>query len=275
MPIAVFEPDNEEPVLTPSISWTTFALLLLMLACTGLLAFGVKPTLRFQPTVVGVVWGNIFLMGYLSSGIGRGSAWYALLTLPTVFFYNSAFDSLTDLGPADSVLVTAMLLLAGWATNLSDPASRISTPAETTQPAARVFRRWSIGDIGFLTMIAACMAHFWQHAEAASGLMVAVSLVLIGGVLCSWTACRIVWKDAWSLGNLAVLTGTLLCVLGVVVACSPPGVPLASHLRWAIQGPINVMAAQASVVLIVLACWRFDLSERDPKTVAIELKVFH
>ncbi len=273
----MFEPDNEELIRTPYFSRTTLALLLVMLAFASLIACGFEPALIFQPTVVGIIWGHVFLIGYLLSGVGRGSAWYLLLAAPIVYCSNSAFDSLCELGEADSVLVTATLLLAGWATCLFDPESRIRSSSQPTAAGTgekTTLNRWSIWDIGFVTLVAACFVKFWQQAEASSMLMLAVFAALIGGVLCSWIACRLVWKDDWSFANIAVLIATLLSAVVVVAFSSPLGLPLASQLSWALSGPLNVMASQGTVVLGVLACWRFDRIECDRKIAPTELKVF-
>ncbi len=258
-----------------------------MLAFSLLFILGFEPSLPFQPTAIGILWASIFLCGYLMSGAGRGQVWCLLVAGPIVYLANLAFASLTDLGYFDSMLATTTILFAGWATNVIDPESRIqlAQPVASTQRAASTQRvdsiqrgrvvgdavrrprsRWSIWDLGFLTVVVACFVQSWPRLQTPPMLLVAVFAALLGGLLSSWIACRWVWKDNWSIGNICGLGLTVIAGLALVRVSSPVDLPLMNMIRWALSGPLNVIASQGIVVLAVLAGWRVEEWHRQQPT---------
>lgn len=219
-----------------------------------------EPSLRFQPSVVGSMWAGTFLAGYLVGSFGRGQLWGAVVAVVVGWAALNAFERLTDLGPADSLLLTAMLLFAGWATTVLDPCAspRGRRAAGESCAAARTESRWrwSIWEIGFVTAIVACVVHAGPRLEAPQPLMLAVVAALISGAICSWLACRWVWNDDWNLFNLVGLCLALAAVLAVLLINAPAGLTLGHWLQWLISGPVNVVAAQGVWVLATLGIWR-------------------
>ena len=239
-------------------------LLLIASIATGLLVGLWEPSLRFQPSVVGMLWAGTFLSGYLVGSFGRGRFWSAVVAVALGWTTLAAFERLTDLGPADSLLLTAILLVAGWATTFFDPIAsppastpRVEGPNKlTNRPQLAMCWRWSIWEIGFVTAIVACVTQAWPRLKAPPELMLAVMAALLAGLIVSWLACRWVWKDDWSLLGLAGLTLMLAASLAVLLLSAPPGQSLGHWLKWLLCGPANVVAAQGVCVLATLGVWR-------------------
>ncbi len=223
-----------------------------------------EPGLRFQPSFVGMLWAGTFLSGYLVGSLGRGQLWGAVVAVSVGWTTLAAFEQLTDLGPADSLLLTALNLLAGWATAAIDPTASPSPSVhcgegrnKRSEAKSTVRRlRWSIWEIGFVTAIVACVSHAWPRLNAPPELMLAVAAALLAGLIVSWLACRWVWKDDWSLLGLAGLTLMLAASLAVLLLSAPPGQSLGHWLRWLLCGPVNVVSAQGLCVLATLGVWR-------------------
>lgn len=245
--------------------WMASLPLLLIASVAASLAVGIwEPSLRFQPSVVGMLWAGTFLSGYLAGSLGRGQLWGALVAVSVGWSTHAAFEQLTDLGPADSMLLIAILLLAGWAITVFDP---IASPSNSVQFAEQFSNlasctptverwRWSIWEIGFVTAIVACVAHAWPRLNAPPELLWAVVASLLAGLIVSWLACRWIWKDDWSLLSLASLTLMLAASLTVLILSAPPDQTLGHWLKWLLCGPVNVVAAQGVCVLATLGLWR-------------------
>ncbi len=223
-----------------------------------------EPSLNFQPSVVGMLWAGTFLSGYLVGSLGRGQLWGALVAVSVGWSTQAAFEQLTDLGQADSILLTTILLLAGWAITVFDPVASPSTRVPLAERFSNMPNctptierwRWSIWEIGFVTSVVACVAYAWPRLNAPPELLWAVVSAILAGLIVSWLACRWIWKDDWSLLSLAGLTILLAASLAVLILSAPPGQTLGHWLKWLLCGPVNVVAAQGVCVLATLGVWR-------------------
>ncbi len=231
-------------------------------------ALGWIPPLWLQPTAVGVLWGSLFFAGFLAGSLGRGKLSTALVCLIIGTVSNAAFQRITDFASSDSLLVATCLLFAGWLTATLDP---LSSPFQSSQrfpsPHVTSAARWTIWDIAFLTLIAACACHSIPKLEAPPMLMLGVLMALLGGLTSSWMACRWAWNERWNLWRFGVVILSLCAAAGLVFLSRPPSMPLLQSLQWVVSGPLNVIAAQALTVLFSLAVLRLErllASERRP-----------
>lgn len=246
-------------------NWVASLPLLMVASVASSLLVGIwEPSLRFQPSIVGMLWAGTFLSGYLAGSLGRGKLWGAVLAVSVGWSTQAAFEQLTDFGTADSILLAAILLLAGWATSVFDPvaspprilplADRSNSLPSRTPTNERW--RWSIWEIGFVTAIVACIAHAWPRLDAPPELLWAVLAALLAGSIVSWLACRWIWKDDWSLLSLAGIAFMLAASMVVLLLSAPPGQSMGQWLTWLLCGPVNVAAAQGVCVLATLGVWR-------------------
>ncbi len=110
---------------------------------TVLLVTGWLPSLPFQPTVVGALWANVFLSGYYVGTLGRGRWWGGGIVLVGALLATSVLGRLTDIGWEESLLLSALLLLAGWGTTLLDssacPPHRSPDGRPSREPLVEVF----------------------------------------------------------------------------------------------------------------------------------------
>ncbi len=232
-----------------------FCGLAIVIASTFVL--GGVPAIWYQPTAVGSLWGCIFLAGYLVGGFGRGSLRGMLIALSLSYVCTLGCQAITDLSHADCLLITALLVLSGWAATFFDPDVLPGPVANASGQYPSIFR-WSLWDLAFLTLIVACAVQACLHLESSLLMWAAIGSAMFGGVLSSWLACRWVWKDRWSLLNLVSLLALLAIGLSVVHLSAPTGMSIAHFVRWALQGPATVICAQCVTVMLVLAMWRIE-----------------
>jgi len=149
-----------------------------------------------------------------------------------------------------------LLLLAGWGTTLLDSSACPPIDRRTAGPRESRWWRFSIAEIGFVTTLTACVAHAVPRLSAPPLLMCGVTATLLAAVLCSWAACRWVWKDQWSLASLSAAAAVSALGLATIVVSTPTGLSLGHALHWLLSGPVNVVAAHTVVITCTLALWR-------------------
>lgn len=235
---------------------STISPTLVLLAFSWFFLWAPKPAIWFQPTAVGMMWAAVFLSGCMVGGPSRGNSFGALTSGLLAYLAMAAFAHLAEIGVADSLMLSSLLAFVGWLAAWWDPRSG---PAQrNTAWKASGGLRWGIWDLGFLTILAACLCHAIPRLESAPPLLFSIILALVAGMLCSWMACRWVWQDQWSLNSLGLLG---LCLAGgtsLVFFSGPPALSTFETLTWLIGGPINVIAAQGLTVLTCLALWRWE-----------------
>lgn len=221
-------------------------------------AWGPQPALWFQPTAVGITWGGVFLVGFALGSTAAGKLRSAIWGLIVSYCGLMAFASLTQIAFADSLFCTALVLFGGWLTAAQFP--RENRAGEDGAPPVHRMWRWSIWDMAFLTLVAACLSHCLPKLTTAPLLLLSVVAALIGGVTCCWLACRWVCNDGWTLFSVALAVGSLLVVTAGVCAIGLPGPSPWQSLRWALCGPLNVISSQAVTVTAAVALMRFEHS---------------
>jgi len=223
-----------------------------VLAACAVLA-GLQPPLWFQPTLVGGLWAMVLLSGFALGSFGRGSFVAATVAGLLAWLMNQSFLQITDLPPADCLLLSTLLLSSGWVIARLDRAHLFSSiPSAHAQSA-----QWSIGDIAFATAMAACLAQAFVHCTPSLLLLSAVT-ALGGGVVCSWLAYRWVWLDQYSLLSLFLAFAGLVVATLYVHHVAPVDATFWESVQWICMGPVNVIASQATFVLLVLALIRFE-----------------
>ena len=240
--------------------------------CSLALLAAMNPALPLwlQPTVIGMLWGALFMVGFLlGADRGRSVALLVACFICAALFLHT-FQVLTDFAFSGSLLVTTWLLMFGWLTGRTDATATAcflravscsSTPvslATAESPAVNPWLRWSILDIVFATGVVACFCQSATHLIAHPLLLIGVHVSLFGGVLYSWLAHRWVWNDriSWWRSLLTVSTMTLVAIF--VCQLTPVGRVFDGNLAWMLSGPLNVMAAQGTFVLFGAALLRVD-----------------
>lgn len=256
--IAPEQTEQTEQTEPNSLHLGTSIIYLLLLAFASIVAWGWQPELRFQPAAVGAVWGCVFLSGYMLGGNSRGKFNGLLQSVPLAYLSWLGFQSLTDLGAADCLLLATFLVLGGWGTATWQMAF-FHGEHERSKPQIGMSRlRWSIWDIGILTTSVACVVHAAPRLVTPWELMFAVTTALFSGLLISSIACRWVWCDKWDGWGICALLTTMVIGLAIVQISSPAGLSLWHAIQWAFTGPANVIASQGVVVLAVLSVWRLE-----------------
>ena len=234
--------------------------------CCAVLS-GLHPPLWFQPTLVGMFWGSLFLIGFAVGSFCRGSLLPAAVAVPFIWALHTSAVQVTDLPHADCLLVTTILLSSGWSIARFDHAHQFSS---NTQAHALAWQ-WSIGDLVFATAVAACFTQSLMFI-APSVLLFSVLLAMAGGLVCSWYAYRWAWLDNWSVASMVAAGAGLILTAAYVDHYAPVNASLLECMVWICMGPVNVIASQATVVLFALAIVRFEaqnpLVSRDLRTTA-------
>lgn len=252
----VEDPSPAQQIAVESLS--TRWLLSAAVAAVGVLAAcavlaGFQPPLWFQPTLVGGLWAMVLLTGFALGSFGRGSFFAATLAGMLTWLMNQSFRQITDLPPADCLLLSTLLLSSGWAIARLDRAHLFSSIPSAHAQAAQ----WSIGDIAFATAMAACLVQAFVNCTPTLLLLSAIT-ALAGGVVCSWLAYRWVWLDQYSLVSLLLAFFGLVAATLYVHHVAPIDATFWESVRWICMGPVNVIASQATSVLLVLALIRFE-----------------
>ncbi len=254
--------DAPSPVAIPVDSLSTRWLL--STACSLTAAFvsclviaGYQPPLWFQPTLVGALWGYVFLVGFAIGSFGRGSFLAAIVAVASTWLIHTSLLRLTDLPPPDSLMITSLLLSSGWLIARLDRQHLFSGIASAHAQASQ----WSIADLVFATTMAACFVQSVENCDW-TVLLLSAMLAAAGGVVCSWFAYRWVWLDHYSYFSLLVsLLGLILATL-YVHHIAPVDATLWESVQWICMGPVNVIASQATTVMFMLALIRFESQSR-------------
>lgn len=225
-----------------------------MLAVVSLLALGISPPLWCQPTAVGIIWGSMFCAAFVLGGVGRGRLTIALAAFLLLALSSQAMQRTTDVSLLDSLLLQSIIFTGGWLSAMLDPKCR----ARDFRP---ILRQFSILDVVVLTSLFACFFHAVPRISTHPLLLVGVLCTLAFGVAISWVATRWGLYDHW---NLALVFYTAVPISLALVGLHLSGtldLTRAESLLWLMMGPINVVAAQATVVLLAMATMRPIMAE--------------
>lgn len=219
-----------------------------------------SPPMWLQPTIVGILWASLFLVGAAAGSVRRGSAWFAFIACCYVWLSQNQLQSLTSLVEAECALIAVCSFSAGWLVTQLEFSGR-----ESQSPFAEVkrYQQWTIWDLGLLTTLVAVICYALPRLESPLILLTQVGFVMLGGCISSWMAYRWVFDDNWTLTKLiAMIVGSGLCVwlLGLWLVSQQPASELSIGViaTWMLTGPIAVIAAQGLTVLALLTAIRID-----------------
>lgn len=136
-----------------------------------------------------------------------------------------------------------------------DGRSQRRSGAERPDPQTRL-SRWSIWDLGLLTLVAALWSRSVPAISAHPLLLIGVASAMVGGLMCSVAAYRWAVRDHWSWWQLVGLSCNLIVAVIVVFYFSPDGMRPWAAFVWMLGGPVNVVASQGVTVLLGSAMLR-------------------
>lgn len=239
--------------------------------CCGLLTLGVATAISLsawvssppdwlQPTIVGMLWASLFLLGLAAGSVRRGSLWFALVAGCLVWLSQLALQSLTSLVAAECGLIVVGAFSAGWLMTQFEFSGR---SRQTSLMAVQRYQQWTIWDLALLTAVVAVTCYALPRLASPLILLTQVGFVLLGGCICSWMAYRWVFDDCWTLTKLMVMSigsGLCLWLFCLWVISQQPANELSVRLiaAWMLTGPLAVMAAQGLTVLALLTAIRID-----------------
>lgn len=246
----------------------------LLIACVAAVVFLStcvwSPPSWLQPTVVGMLWASLFLVGAAAGSVRRGSALFACLAGICVWLSHLAMQSLTSLVAAESGLIAVCSFTAGWLVTQFEFSGRVQHASATE---VRRYQQWTIWDLALLTTLVAVICYGLPRLESPLSLLSQVGFVLWGGCICSWVAYRWVFDDCWTTSKLMTvfigsglsfgllgfgLLGFGLLGFGLLGRQTPTEFSLLHLTTWMLTGPLAVVAAQSLTVLALLTAIRVD-----------------
>ena len=231
-----------------------------------------------QPTVVGMLWASLFLVGAAAGNVRRGSGAFAMAASVYVGVSQVVLQKLTSLVSAECSLVAVLIFAAGWLTVQFDFSAQVGSVKPATSPKSegvRRYQQWTIWDLALLMTLCAFVCYAVPRVESPPLLLSQVLFVLVAGCLCSWVAYRWVFDDCWSVGKLLMLVAG--CGLGLwwLGRQTPIEFSLLHIIAWMLTGPLSVIAAQGLAVLALLTAIRIDqgtLVDRSKSEVVSEVE---
>lgn len=221
-----------------------------------------SPPAWLQPTVVGMLWASLFLVGAAAGSVRRGSALFAGVAGSYVWLSQLAMQRLTSLMAAECGLIVACAFSAGWLVTQIEFSGR---SPQTSATEVRRYQQWTIWDLALLTTLVAVICYGLPRLESPLTLLSQVGFVLWGGCVCSWVAYRWVFDDCWTTSKLLVMfVGSGLC-FWLLGRQTPTQFSLLHITAWMLTGPLAVVAAQGLTVLAMLAAIRVDQLARRPQ----------
>lgn len=238
---------------------STLAGLLLPLAgiaCLPLL--GLPIPLWSQPSLVGLLWGSLFLSGCWLS-LACHSTWFnlTLVALGSTLLARS-FYAITDLAIEEILLASVALVVCGWLAFRIDPKPRY---AIARQPIDIKVRQIPLIDLFVGMSLVACTIRAVTHLTGLPLMLIGIMGTLVIGCGSSWAAYHWVFNDTRPIGRPVLVVALLSLLMLMITAWNTP-LSTVELARWLIQGPLGVVAAQSLTVLAVLAIlrWRVHLS---------------
>jgi hypothetical protein len=238
---------------TGSAPSSTLALVILALAVIGCLPlFGLLVPLWLQPSLVGLLWGSLFLGGCWLTIAGSCSWLMHLLVLVGAASLTTTFHRVTDLSIEESLLACVMLVACGWMMFRID---RNPWKVVSGQPMALTIRQIPLTDLFLLTTLAACIVRAATHMTSPPLMLIGIMGTLVVGCVYTWAAYHWAFNDARPVGAPMVLAVMLSLVgIGIVLYASP--MSIRELCVWLLQGPLSVIATQCFTVLAVFGIMR-------------------
>ncbi len=225
-----------------------------------------------QPTILGMLWASLFLMGAAAGNVRRGSGAFAVVASVYVWISQVALEKLTSLVAAECSLLAVLLFAAGWLTVQFDFSAQT---VSTVDDRLKRYQQWTLWDLALLTTLCAFVCYAMPRIESPPMLLTQVMFVLTAGCLCSWVAYRWVFDDCWSVSKLLALVAGAGLGAWLIGRQTPAELSMLHLLAWMLTGPLSVISAQSFTVLALLTTVRVDqgsLLVKQPKTQTNELE---
>lgn len=249
-------PRPQSPKQPAATSTTMLAGLLSILAGLGSLPLlGVYIPLWIQPSLVGLLWGSLFLIGSWLTFASHCNWFNLALVVGGSVSLTFAFHSITDLTIEESILVAVTLVACGWLAFRFDP-----SPKNTIARLATHSNGLQIPliDLFVAMTLVACTARAITQMTSPPIMLIGIMGTLIVGCCCCWAAYHWAWNDDRPIGAPLVAV-FVLASLGIATAYRFSALSALELLRWLLQGPLSVIAAQCFTVLVVLAIMRWKI----------------
>jgi len=217
--------------------------------------------LWMQPACVGALWGCTFFAGFAAKGAIFKGTWLGIsLGATFVLTANLALAKVTDIPPAECLVIMTFIVSFGWIVATRDGKSSLQTSSSETQVKHRMLNmgNYSIMDIGVLTMVVACLMHAVPRLSVHPMFFFALMLAMLMGVVASWLVSRWVYYDQWTLGMLYWMLLPILLGGATCLMLAPEGQDIQHMLGWMLSGPIAVVTSQAIVVMAMLSAHRME-----------------
>jgi hypothetical protein len=125
-------------------------------------------------------------------------------------------------------------------------------------PLAILSVQWTMWDISLLTCIVGCIASCSNQIDVSQGLVQQFAFVLCAGTFLSWIALTWVVCDNWNLAKLALGALAIACLGGLAISQVRPEAAETLTASWMLTGPMAVIWAQATTVLVLVSLARLD-----------------
>lgn len=243
-----------EPSQTPGRSQPVLVLLLIAITLiSSMPLFGVDVKLWVQPSLVGLIWGGMFLIGFGLASLGGQTA-TSLLTLPwCALLQTLSFKEITDLSVEECLVVAVALVGTGWIARRFDRRmikimSQIQAPAKWQLP---------LMDFFVATTLVACLVKACMEMTSPPIMLISVLGTLLIGCSCCWAAYHWAWNDSQPVGLPLILVASL-AFIGVTILFKVSPLTAIELAAWLLVGPLSVLAAQSFTVLAVFAIIRWQ-----------------
>lgn len=203
-----------------------------------------------QPSLVGLIWGSQFLIGFW---LGAGRPRPFLGATAAMLWSTLAMSSATDFSFRESLLLGNLQLAAGWLVTRWDRRTAQFQKLSTEGPNDN---QWPMSDLFLLTAIVACIVSSIGHWTAPLTLLVSVAATLLVSCCCSWAAYQWSWNDDRPIG-LPMIVAILFTGIAIyAVTRLSPTMQVREIAHWLLAGPASVVASQTFVVLLALGMSR-------------------
>jgi hypothetical protein len=233
-------------------------LVAVLLGLCGLIEFGMESPLWLQPSLVGIFWGATLVAGYSLFATGGSQVPGIVLAVGVAWLMNHACFRVTNLAAGECLLLTTLLFASGWIKR-----RYFCDPLETRGGQFGLMGgQWSIADVATLTALIACLVQAFSQITL-TPLLMSIAWAFLAGLLYSWIAYRWVWLDRWSSSSIAVGAVGIMVIVTYIDLVAPADRTWWECFVWLCMGPVNVVAGQATTVLLFFAVLRYEADSRD------------
>lgn len=239
---------------TKSVGWSMASSLLVSFLFACIVIVGWQPPLWMQPSMVGLIWGSLFLSGFGIAWLGKASAVQVGLHAASATFLVLAFRFITDLSLEECLIASITLVGSGWLAcrlDLRLIADRFTWVAH--EPRTQL----SILDLLLATTLVACAARAYINLTHPPLMLYSMLGTLLLGCGCSWACYHWTWNDRRPVG-VPLLMVAFFSLAGLVLIARVSPLGTLDLTIWLLVGPLSVLAAQCFVVMTSFSMIRWQ-----------------